>query len=179
MKFFVAIVIVNILVVVGVIGFVIWQYFDSGNPLGLIILAIILMGFTGFFVYIGVPGMIVRWYIKSTGESAQAIILERHMGNLSMYTGGDEYSAGKLSSQQIVLKLEVHPNNGATYAAEDRFWATPYGISQMTPGRQMQVVIARSNPKRVVSIPETLTASPNASAEESKARLGLQGKESK
>jgi hypothetical protein len=60
--------------------------------------------------------------------------------------------------------LEVHPNNGAIYVAEDRFWATPFGISQMTPGREMQVVIARNNPKRVVSLPETMVTLSKASA---------------
>lgn len=160
--FFFAIVLVNVLVVVGVIGFVIWQFFDSGNPMGLIILAIILLAFLGFFIYIGVPGMIFRWYIKSTGEPARAVILERRMGNLTMYSGGGEYETGKLTSQQIVLKLKVHPNNGAAYIAEDHFWATPFGISQMTPGREMQVVIARNNPMRVVSLPETLTVLPRS-----------------
>lgn len=162
--FFFAIVLVNVLVVVGVIGFVIWQFFDSGNPMGLIILAIILLAFLGFFVYIGVPGMIFRWYIKSTGEPARAVILERRMGNLTMYSGGGEYETGKLTSQQVALKLEVHPTNGAVYVAEDHFWATPFGITQMTPGREMQVVIARNHPKRVVSLPETLAALPRASA---------------
>jgi hypothetical protein len=159
MKFFYAIVLVNLLVVIGVIGFVVWQFFDSGNPMGLIILAVILLAFLGFFIYIGVPGMILRWYIKSTGEPARAVILERRMGNLEMYSGGSEYETGKLTSQQVVLKLEVHPNIGATYVAEDRFWATPFGISQMTPGREMQVIVARNNPKRVVSLPETMAVS--------------------
>jgi hypothetical protein len=164
MKAFITIAVINILVVIGIIGFVIWQFFDSGNPMGLIILAIILLGFLGFFIYIGVPGMIFRWYIKSTGEPARAVILEREMGNLTMYSGGGEYETGKLTSQQVILKLEVHPNNGAIYVAEDRFWATPFGISQMTPGREMQVVIARNNPKRVVSLPETMVTLSKASA---------------
>ena len=60
MKAFITIAVINILVVIGISGFVIWQFFDSGNPMGLIILALILLGFLGFFVYIGVPGMIVR-----------------------------------------------------------------------------------------------------------------------
>ena len=165
MKAFITIAVINILVVIGIIGFVIWQFFDSGNPMGLIILAVILLGFLGFFVYIGVPGMIVRWYIKSTGEPARAIILARNMGDLEMYSGGNEYGhGGQLTSRQVVLKLEVHPNNGITYVAEDRFWATPFSITQMTPGRELQVVIARNNPKRVVSMPETIVALPNASA---------------
>ena len=159
MKAFVAIAVINILVVIGVIGFVIWQFFDSGNPMGLLILAVILLGFLGFFIYIGVPGMIVRWYIKSTGERARAIIIERRMGDLEMYSGGNEHGhGGQLTSRQVVLKLEVHPNNGANYVAEDRFWATPFSITQMTPGKEMSVVIARNNPKRVVSIPETIAA---------------------
>jgi hypothetical protein len=159
MKAFIAIAVINILIVIGVIGFVIWQFFDSGNPMGLIILAVILLAFLGFFIYIGVPGMIVRWYIKSTGEPARAIILDRRMGDLEMYSGGNEHGhGGQLTSKQVILKLEVHPNNGANYVAEDRFWATPFSITQMTPGKEMRVVIARNNPNRVVSVPETIVA---------------------
>ncbi len=169
MKFLYFIVIVNVLVVVGVIGFVIWQAIDSGSPLGLFILALILAGFLGFFIYIGVPGTLYRWHIKSTGERARAVILERHHGGLEMYTGGDEYGhGGQLTSRQIVLKLEVHPNNGATYIAEDRFWVNAMYARRLTPGSEMQVVISRNNPKRVVSMPETLHTSANASA---KARI--------
>ena len=159
MKAFIPIAVINILVVIGIIGFVIWQFFDSGNPMGLIILAVILLAFLGFFIYIGVPGMIFRWYIKSTGEPARAIILERRMGDLEMYSGGNEYGhGGQLTSKQVILKLEVHPNNGANYVAEDRFWATPFSITQMTPGKEMSVVVARNNPNRVVSMPETIVA---------------------
>ena len=165
MKFLRFIVIVNILVVIGVIGFVIWQFFDSGSPLGLIILALILVAFLGFFEYIGVPHMLYRGYVKSTGERARAIILERHFGTLEMHTGGDEYGhGGQLTSQQIILKLEVHPNNGATYIVEDRFWANAMDVRRLTPGSEMQVVIARNNPKLVASMPETINTSANASA---------------
>lgn len=158
MKFFYALVIINALVVVGIIGFVIWQALDSGSPMGLIILAVILLGFLGFFMYIGVPGAIVRWYIKSTGAPARAVILELRFGDLEMYSGGDQYGhGGRLTSKQAILKLEVHPNNGATYTTEDRFWVSASFVSQLTPGRELQVVIARNNPQRVVSLLETLS----------------------
>ena len=157
MKLFYALVLVNVLVVIGVIGFVVWQALDSGSPMGLIILAIIAVGFLGFSIYIGVPGMIVREYIKSTGERARAIIVERRVGDLEMYSGGNDYgSRGRLASQQIVLKLEIRPKDGAAYVAEDRFWVNASFVSRLTPGGELQVVIAHNNPQRVVSLLETL-----------------------
>lgn len=160
MKIFWTIIIVNVLVVIGVIGFVVWQSLDSGSPLGLIILAVILLGFFGFFLYIGGLRAIFRWYIVSSGERARAVILERRLGNLEMYAGGNEYQPGKLTSQQVVLKLEVHSSNGPTYIAEDRFWAPAWLITRLIPGSEMQVAIARNNPKWVASLTETLAALP-------------------
>lgn len=162
MKSFYALIIINVLAVIGIIGFVIWQSVDSGSPLGLIILSVILLGFLGFFIYVGVPGMILREYVKSTGEAARAVILERRLGNLQMYSGGGEYELGQLTSQQVVLKLEVHPNNGEIYVAEDRFWAPAWLLTRLTPGSGMQVFIARNNPQRVISLPETLAAAPRS-----------------
>lgn len=167
MKFFYLIIIVNILTVVGVIGFVIWQSFDSGSPLGLFILAVILMGFLCFFIYIGVPRTLWRWYITSTGERVRAVILERRLGGMEMYTGGTEHSQGKLTSQQIVLKLEIHPTNGAVYIVEDRFWVNPAYLVRLSPGCEMQAAVSRNNPKWVVAMPETVSVLANASAKAS------------
>ncbi len=167
MKFFYFIVIVNVLAVVGIIGFVIWQSFNSGSPLGLIILALILMGFLGFFIYIGVPRTLWRWYIVSTGERVRAVILERRLGGMEMYTGGTEHSQGKLTSQQVVLKLEIHPTNSAVYIVEDRFWVNPAYLIRLSPGSEMQAAVARNNPKCVVAMPETVSVSANASAKAS------------
>ena len=155
MKFFKLIILVNLLVVVGVIGFVIWQVYDSGSPLGLIILAIISLGFLGFFVYIGVPRALFRWYIKTTGEPVHAVILECRLGGLEAYSGGTEYSRGTLTAKQAVLIMEIRPANGVPYIAEDQLWIHPASLAQLHPGRKVEAIVSRSNPKWVIYLPES------------------------
>ena len=65
-------------------------------------------------------------------------------------------------SQKIILKLEVHPSNGAPYIAEDRFMAKSMDVMRLNEGCDVQVSVARNHPKWVVCLPETVTASPNA-----------------
>ena len=65
--------------------------------------------------------------------------------------------------QPVWVKLEVHPNNGASYIASDRFnlavsydWRTgPEG--NITPGAELQVAVSRFNRYWVVALPETAT----------------------
>lgn len=114
------------------------------------------------FLWLGLPP-IIRWYIKSTGQRARAVILEAHSGRGAIYSGS-EYNH-HLVAQKMILKLEVHPTNGATYIAEDRFMVKAMDLMKLTSGCDVQVYIARNNPKWVVSLPETITASPNASVQ--------------
>ncbi len=113
---------------------------------------------------------LIRWYIKSTGEAARATILDVNMGKWVVYSGS-EYS-GNVQSQQVILKLEVHPNNGAVYVAEDKFMARAMDLMRLRQGCDIQVRIASNNPKRVVCLPETVTA-PAGSPVQARAGLAM------
>ncbi len=132
-------------------------------------LPILIVGIVFFilFLFLGLPPLL-RMYIKSTGERTLATILEKRYARGTIYSGRGQNS--NVIAQNIVLKLEVHPINGATYIAEDRFMAKSMEIMRLSEGCDLQVSIARNNPKWVVSLPETVTASPNASVQ---ARAGL------
>ena len=164
MKLFYFIIIVNVLAVVGVIGFVIWQSIDSGSPMGLVILFLITMGFLGFFIYIDVPRTMWRRHIITTGVQTRAVILECRLGGKEMYAGGTEHSLGRLTAQQVVLKLEIHPTNEMAYIVEDRLWINPAHLARISPGCEIQVAVARNNAKRAVAIPETVNDSMNNNA---------------
>ena len=115
----------------------------------------------------GLPPLL-RYYVKSTGEPAKATILEKRFGRWIMYSGS-EYSRN-VSAQQVILKLEVHPTNGMLYIAEDKFMAKAMDLLRLNVGCDIQVRIARNNPKRVVCLPNTVVASSNAPVQ---ARAGL------
>ncbi len=124
-------------------------------------------------IYIGIPGIVLlvvffvfilpwlmRAYIKSTGEHTKAVLLETRMRRGAMYSDGEHNQS--LVAQNMTLKLEVHPRGGAPYIAEDHFMVKAIDLMRLTPGCEFQVAVARGNPKRVVCLPETITASANA-----------------
>ena len=119
------------------------------------------------FLFLGLPPLL-RMYVKSTGKRASATILEKHYGRGSVYSGSS-YNHN-LIAQKVILKLEVHPADAAAYIAEDRFLAKSMDDMRLNVGCDLQVSIARNNPKRVVSLPETVTASAYAPVQ---ARAGL------
>lgn len=119
------------------------------------------------FLFLGLPPLL-RLYVRSTGTRASATILEKRYGRGTMYSGS-EYNHNVVA-QKIILKLEVHPADAAAYVAEDRFMAKGMDNMRLNVGCDVQVSIARNNPKRVVVLPETVTASPNAPVQ---ARAGL------
>jgi len=80
--------------------------------------------------------------------------LEVRTAGWGWYSGSRYYET--LVFQPVTVKLEVHPNNGAPYIAQDRFNAkrTEYRET-LKPGAAKQVSIARFNPQWVASWPET------------------------
>ncbi len=139
------------------------------TPTLVVVLVGILIGIIALvlFLMFGLPPLI-RLYVRSTGTPASATILERRFGRWTAYTGG-EYNHS-VSAQQVILKLQVRPPNEAPYVAEDKFMARAMDLMRLNEGCDVQVVIARGNPKRVVCLPETVTASANAPVS---ARAGL------
>ncbi len=129
---------------------------------GLIAVVVLIM-----FLIFGLPPL-RRYYVRSTGEPATATILEMRLGRWAMYSGG-EYSHN-VTAQQVILKLEVHPTNGAPYVAEDKFMAKAMDLMRLNEGCDLQVYIARNDPKRVVCVPSSVTASAQAPVA---ARAGL------
>ncbi len=126
-----------------------------------------LLVFLILFLIFGLPPLL-RWYVKSTGERARAVIKEMHTGRWATYTGA--HATGQLSRQQVILKLEVHPNNSPAYLAQDRFMAKAIDLMRFSPGCEMQVARFPGHPTWVVSLPETINASENAPAQ---ARINL------
>jgi hypothetical protein len=126
-----------------------------------VVLPILIVGavFLVLFLIFGVP-FLIRVYIKSTGELANAKILEMHYGRGAVYSGS-EYNH-TLVSQKIILKLEVHPNNSTSFMAEDRFMAKARDMMKLRPGVNIQVRFLEGNHNRVVCLPETATASTDA-----------------
>jgi hypothetical protein len=99
--------------------------------------------------------------IKMNSESAKATILEIKkigMGFASSTTFGgtlrDQMNATK-DYQPVWVKLEVHPNNGASYIASDRFNAPSGFTRDITPGAEMQVAVSGLNRHWVAALPET------------------------
>ncbi len=131
----------------------------SDNVLPFLIIGVVLLIL--FLIY-GVP-FLIRTYVKSTGELADATIIDFRSGRGAVYSGS-EYNH-QLVAQKIILKLEVHPKNGAPYVTEDRFMAKAMDLMKLRPGCNIQVRVAAGNPKRVVCLPETVTASASAPVE--------------
>jgi hypothetical protein len=119
------------------------------------------------FLIFGLPPL-MRYYVKLTGEPARATILEIRFGRWTAYSGSG--SSQSVTAQRVILKLEVHPANAMPYTAEDKFMAKAMDLLRLNQGCDLQVRIARHNPKRVVCLPDTLTASSSAPLE---ARGGL------
>ena len=112
----------------------------------------IVFGSIMFWTYGLTP--IVHWFIKANGDTAKAVILEMRDAGWGWYAGS-RYSE-TLIFQPVRVKLEVHPNNGAPYIAQDRFNAKREDYRyKLKPGIEMQVSIARFNPQWVASWPET------------------------
>ena len=119
------------------------------------------------FLLVGLQPL-MRAIIKSTGTPARARILDRSIGKWVM-TDGNEYSRN-VTRQLITLKLEVHPQDAITFITEDKFMAKPEDLMKLNAGCDIQVMIAKDNPERVVCLPETVTAPVDAPA---RARAGV------
>jgi hypothetical protein len=127
----------------------------------------VVVGVTLLALLIIASPRLLRSYVISTGQPARAIILEKRLGRWATYSKED---GGNLLAQQLILKLQVHPPQGAPYVAEDKFMAKLIDLRRLNEGCDVQVRIARNNPQRVVCLPETVAASPNAPVA---ARAGL------
>jgi hypothetical protein len=131
---------------------------DTGSAITTILTMLLCVGGGGlfcliiFWVYGFTP--IFHWFIKSNSEPAQAVILEVKKAGWAWDSGG-RYSQGMVF-QPVRVKLEVHPNNGAAYIANDRFNAKAKFYSKLKPGSQIQVSIFRPNPQWVASLQETV-----------------------
>jgi hypothetical protein len=119
------------------------------------------------FLFFGLPPLL-RYYVRSTGQPAKATILQIRFGRWTVHSGGEH--SQNVSAQQVILRLEVHPPNDAPYIAEDKFMAKALDLMRLNEGCEIQVFIARNNPKRVVCLPNTVTAASNAPVA---ARAGL------
>ena len=112
----------------------------------------VIFGAVMFWTYGFTP--ILHWFIKANGEPAKAVILEMRKAGWGWYAGS-RYSES-LVFQPVAVKLEVHPTNGATYVVNDRFNAKSDDYRyNLKPGAEIQVSIARFNPRWVASWPET------------------------
>ena len=121
---------------------------------------LLLVGLTMFFIYGLEP--LKRSILKSSGQPATAKIIGKQFGRWVTYSGS-EYSSS-VSSQQIILKLEVHPPAGVAYIAQDKFMAKAMDLMRLNEGCMIQVYIDKHNPQRVVCDPKTVTVSANSPA---------------
>jgi hypothetical protein len=131
---------------------------DLQGVIILVVALLVVIGITFFLIY-GLNPMI-RSSIKASGIPAKAKILEQRLGRMAVYSG-DEYS-NTVSSQQVILKLQVYPPNGAPYIAEDKFMAKALDLMRLTAGCELTVYIAKGNPQKVVCDPKTVSASLSA-----------------
>ena len=123
---------------------------DIGQVISIVVVVgfFIVFGLVMFWVYGLTP--IVHWFIKSNGEQARAVILEVRNAGWGWYAG-DRYTQ-TLIFRPVTVKLEVHPNSGASYIAKDRFNAKRREYREtIKPGAELQVSIARFNPQWVAS----------------------------
>jgi hypothetical protein len=111
--------------------------------------------------------VLTRQIIKSSGELANAVILEVNHGKNAVYSGDRN-----LTAQELIIKLEVQPANGPAYQAQDRFMANTLDMMKLRAGCDLQVRVSKSNPAKVVCLPETIRASANAPLE-SRASLAM------
>ncbi len=133
----------------------------------IIISATIALVAIGLFFMFGFEPM-TRSIIISNGNHARAKILGKKLGNWTM--GSDGHDGRNVTAQQVILKLEVHPDDALTYVCEDKFMAKAKDLVMLNEGCDIQVVISKSNPMRVVCLPETVTASLDAPVQ---ARAGM------
>jgi hypothetical protein len=141
-------------------------------------------GWVFFYVFCAIMGGVVLmflWFfwqdawppirnglIKLNSEPAKATILEVKKIGSGFESGSTFGSTRDLVNatkdyQPVWVKLEVRPNNGASYIASDRFnlavsynWRTgPEG--NIIPGAELQVAVSRFNRYWVVALPETAT----------------------
>ncbi len=127
----------------------------------------IVFGSIMFWAYGLTP--ILHWFIKANGETAKAIILESRDAGWGWYSGS-RYSQS-LVFQPVKVKLEVHPNNGSPYIAQDRFNANHEYYRFIQPGAEIQVSIASFNPQWVASWPETAGQEKRAAEASHRAQL--------
>src|SRR5271157_2040471 len=132
-----------------------------------------ILGWILFFIFCAVMGGVVimfLWFfwqaalpairnrlIKLNSEPAKATILE-----IKKIGSGFEYGESSGSTRDLVnatrdyqpvwVKLEVHPSNGTSYIASDRFNADAYWFQNITDwlkdpthGAEMQVAVSRFN----------------------------------
>jgi len=136
--------------------------------LGVVLPALIAAGVLLVLFIVFVLPAITRGQIKRTGDLANATILELRYGRGVVYSGS-EYNHNVVS-QNIILKLEIHPSMGAPYTAEDRFMAKGADLMKLQPGANIQVRVSPRNPQKVACLPETVTAPANSPVA---ARAGL------
>lgn len=101
-----------------------------------------------------------NWLIKMNGETARATILEIKKIGSGFEAGGTFGSTRDLVNatkdyQPVWVKLEVHPNNGTSYIASDRFNAEMGFLDFIFAGAEMQVAVSRLNRYWVAALPET------------------------
>lgn len=135
-------------------------------PILIIAGTLVLLGII-FFLIFGLEPL-TRAIIKSNGKRARAKILGKKFGRWTMYSGG-EYNH-TVTAQQVTLQLEVHPDDALPYECEDKFMAKARDLMLLNEGCDIQVVISKTNPMKVVCLPETVTASLDAPVQ---ARAGL------
>jgi hypothetical protein len=102
---------------------------------------------------------ISRALTKTTGEPAEATILEKTMGKRKAYG-----SENALTAQEVILKLDVRPTGRAPYQAEIKFMAGVMEDMRLQPGYIVQVKIAKGNPNNIAVLAETSKPGPNASS---------------
>ena len=98
--------------------------------------------------------------IKLNSERATAVVKQWGDDGLGWWVKGD-FDLGHMVRQLVKVTLEVHPQNGAPYSAQDRFSANPdVYYHKLKPGAEMQVAISRFNPAWVAVLPNTIAPNP-------------------
>ena len=121
-----------------------------------------------------------NWLIKLNSEPAKATILEIKKIGPGFESGGTFGSRRDLVNatkdyQPVWVKLEVHPSNGTSYIASDRFNAEIGFVDFITAGAEMQVAVSRLYRYWVAALPETARNNSERSGNDPKKVVAFDG----
>jgi hypothetical protein len=138
----------------------------AGNLIGLTCICLPIIGLLMILLFIlpstrgYIFAFIFHLIIKFNSEQATAVVKQVDNVGDGWYVKHSDFELGHMVAQLVKVTLEVHPQNGASYIAQDRFSANADVYDKLSPGTEMQVAISRFNPAWVAAYPKTIAPNP-------------------